>query len=83
VQLVLENAPAAEIEEVLSLCKSVGLPICLADIGVVDATREKVERVAAAACAKEETIHNMPFAVTPEDVVSSIYVADKLGAMAK
>jgi glycerol dehydrogenase len=83
VQLVLENASSAEIDQVLALCKSVGLPTCLADIGVVDVTREKIERVAAAACAPEETIHNMPFAVKPEDVVSAIYVADKLGSMRK
>ncbi len=42
IQLVLENAPNDEIEEVLDFCNSVGLPTALTDIGVKD-----VEKMAA------------------------------------
>ncbi len=80
VHLVLENAPKAELDEVLAYCHSVGLPTCLADLGVKEVTDEKVRAVAQLSCAENETIHNMPFKVTADDVFAAIYAADKLGA---
>jgi glycerol dehydrogenase len=79
VHLVLENSPKEELETVLNYCKSVGLPTCLRDLGIVEVTREKIMAVAKATCAEGETIHNMPFEVTPESVYAAILVADKLG----
>lgn len=79
VHLVLENAPKKELDEVISYCKSVGLPTCLGDLGVNDITDEKIRAVAKLSCAENETIHNMPFEVTTEDVFAAIYTADKLG----
>ena len=79
-QLVLENAPMEEITEVISFCRSVGLPTTLADMGVKEVTREKLVPVAEAACAEGETIHNMPFVVTPEAVLAALLTADKLGS---
>ncbi len=78
-QLVLENASSCEIREVLELCHSVGLPVCLEDIGVTEITREKILKVAEAACAEGESISNMPFEVNVESVASAILVANKLG----
>ena len=78
-QLVLENAPLEEISEVISFCRSVGLPTCLTDMGVKVVTREKLLPVAETACAEGETIHNMPFEVTPEAVLAALLTADKLG----
>ena len=80
VHLVLENAPQEELESIIHYFKTVGLPTCLKDVGIVEPTREKLVKVAEAACAKGETIHNMPFPVTAEDVYAAIRVADKLGA---
>lgn len=40
-QLVLENAQQAEIDQVLSFCHAVGLPVCLADIGVASISHEE------------------------------------------
>lgn len=80
VQLVLENAPAEELDRTIKYCRSVGLPTCLADLGVKDVTPEKVMKVAVGATAPGETIHNMPFAVSAEMVCGAIYAADKLGA---
>jgi glycerol dehydrogenase len=80
VHLVLENAPSEEFNTVLAYCKSVGLPTCLAQLGVREATMEKIARVAHAATADGETIHNMPFAVTAQMVASAILAADRLGA---
>lgn len=79
VHLVLENAPKQEIETVLQYCQSVGLPTKLADLGVKDLTPEKVWKVAHQACAEGETIHNMPFPVTPEAVYAAIMAADCMG----
>ncbi len=79
VQLVLENAPKAELEEVVGFCKSVGLPTTLAGIGVAQITREKIQKAAAAAAAEGETIHNMPFPVTADNVCAAILAADRLG----
>jgi glycerol dehydrogenase len=79
VQLVLENADSAELNTVINYCKSVGLPTCLADLGITEVTPEKIMAVAKASTAEGETIHNMPFPVTAEDVYAAILTADKLG----
>ena len=79
-QMVLENLCLDEICKVIAFCKSVGLPTTLAQLGIKAATPEKLMAVAKAACAPGETIHNMPFVVTPEAVCSAMIVADKLGA---
>lgn len=78
-QLMLENAPQHEIEHVLDFCLSIGLPICLADIGVVELSDEELTAVAQKACIPEESIHAMPFPVTVESVKAAIVMADKIG----
>ncbi|MCX3068393.1 glycerol dehydrogenase [Cetobacterium somerae] len=79
VQLFLENAPMEEIDEVLFFCKNIGLPTSLEDLGVNSIEREKLLEVAKLACAPGETIHNMPFKVTPEKVLAAILAADNYG----
>lgn len=78
-QLVLENAPTEEIEEVLEFCTSVGLPVCLKDIGVTDISAEDLRKVARKACLPEESIYGMPFPITEEGVAAAILSADALG----
>lgn len=78
-QLVLENADQAEIQEVITFCDSVGLPICLADLGVDTISNEELMEVAAKACIAEESIHSMPFPIAEEAVAAAIIVADQLG----
>lgn len=80
VQLVLENAPTEELEEVLDFCLAVGLPVCLADIGVTQITEEQLMQVAEKSCIPEESIHSMPFPVTPGMVAAAIVTADRIGA---
>lgn len=82
VQLVLENAPMEEIELVLDFSLSIGLPVCLKDLEMEKVSDSMLMKVAKQACIPEESIHNMPFPVTPEQVVSAIKVADKLGSEA-
>lgn len=78
-QLVLENAPMEEIERVIDFCICVGLPITLKQLGIKEIKSEEIMKVAKAAAAEDETIHNMPFKVTVEDVYAAILTADKLG----
>lgn len=78
-QLVLENAPKEEIEEVLDFCLEVGLPVCLSDIGVDEISGEELIEVAKKSCIPEESVHSMPFDITVEAVAAAIMVADKLG----
>lgn len=80
VQLVLENSPTEEINEVLDFCLKVGLPVCLADIGVDSITDEELMEVAKKSCIEEESVHSMPFDVTPEMVMAAIKVADQMGS---
>jgi len=78
-QLVLENADIEELQQVLEFCSAVGLPTTLEELGIVDITEEKIRAVAASAAAEGETIHNMPFSVTSDDVYAAIMTANALG----
>ncbi|MBR3867570.1 MAG: glycerol dehydrogenase [Butyricicoccus sp.] len=78
-QLVLENIPAEELEEIIGFCVEVGLPVTLKQLGLAEVTDEKIMAVAEAACAPSDTLHNMPFAVTPETVAAAIKAADAFG----
>lgn len=79
-QLILEDYPRGKIQEVMSFCYTVGLPITLAQLGVTDASPEHLRPAAEAACAPGETIHNTPFAVTPDMVLNAMLGANALGA---
>lgn len=78
-QLVLENAPAEEIETVAALCHTVGLPITLAQLDITEDVASKMRIVAEAACAEGETIHNMPGGATADQVYAALLVADQYG----
>ena len=79
VQLMLEDAPTEEIAEVVDFCQTVGLPTTLAEIGLADVSREEIRKVAEAASAPGESIHNMPFPVDADKVYAAILAADALG----
>lgn len=78
-QLVLENAPSEEIEQVIRFCMSVGLPTTLEDMGIQQIDPEKIMAVAKAASVEGETIHNMPMPVNADMVYAAILGADRLG----
>ncbi|MNZ56851.1 Glycerol dehydrogenase [compost metagenome] len=82
-QLVLENAAKEELNEVLEFCAAVGLPVCLADIGVDSYTYDEILSVAKKTCIPEESIHSMPFPITEEAVAAAIVVADQMGQQFK
>lgn len=78
-QLVLENAPEEELNTVLDFCTKLGLPVCLKDIGVEEISEQELMQTAEKACIPEESIHAMPFPVTPGDVAAAIVTADRIG----
>lgn len=76
-QLVLEDAP--EFAEVQEFCLAVGLPVTFAQLGVKDTSYERVLEVARLACAPNDTLHNLPFEVTPEMVANAMLATDAYG----
>lgn len=71
--------PAVELESIIDFCIELGLPVTLAELGIKEVTKEKIMAVAEAACAPTDTLHNMPFEVTPETVAAAILAADRYG----
>ena len=79
VQLVLEQAPEAERGEVMDFMAAVGLPMTLAQLGVVQVNESALRQVAEAACVPTQTTKNVSPDLTPEDVYQAILRADALG----
>ena len=82
VQLILENADEEELAEVVDFCIEVGLPVTLGELGIKEIKADEIMEVAKLACADGDTLGNMPFEVTPEDVYAAILGADALGRYA-
>lgn len=78
-QLILENRPMDEIQKVIDFSKKLGLPTTLKDLGIDQVGDEKLMEVAKASCSEDDTMGNMPFIVTPEDVLAAMKVADSIG----
>ncbi|RTL84342.1 MAG: glycerol dehydrogenase [Hyphomicrobiales bacterium] len=79
VQLVLEGRETSVIDEVMSFCLSVGLPLTLADLGLATLPPELGRLIAERAVAAGESAHNEPFEVTAVAVLDAIYAADEMG----
>lgn len=77
-QLVMEGRSSDEIYEVLEFCCTVGLPVCLDDLGIHKPTREEIRKVAEATTATGETIHSTWFPVTADMVEAAIWTANEL-----
>lgn len=79
VQLVVEGRPRAELEGVMDFCGRVGLPITLAQVGLVDPEPNVIAQVAQRTVAEGETAHHEPFPVTTDLIADGIRAADALG----
>ena len=77
VQLVLEGATKEEFDDVQSFCLEVGLPVTLEECGVT--TEEEMRKIAEAACAPGETIHNLAGDVQPIELYDAMKQADAMG----
>lgn len=78
VQLILENESLDKIEEVISFCETIGLPTTLKDMGLLKVSKDALMKVAIKACDKNDTMGNMPFKITPDDVYGAILATDSL-----
>ena len=79
IALVLENADVEEINKVLQFLYSIGLPMCLEDIGIKNISKQTLRKVANASVINNIHMYKLPFKVTPEMVEAAIIVADKFG----
>lgn len=77
--LFLSDQPWSVIDEVYDFCEEVGLPVTLQQVGLTDPGDEQLMKIAEAACAEGETIHNEAMPVTPEDAVAALKAADAEG----
>lgn len=77
-QLVLENAPKEEIDNVIRIVKTAGLPLTLEDMGLTKFVEEEWRKVAQIACAEGDTMSNMPKAVTEDEVYSAMIAANNM-----
>lgn len=81
-QLVLENASSRELADVIGFCMDTGLPVTLGEIGVNGEDTEKIKK-AAEVSLESDSMHNMPFSVSAEDVYMAIMGADAMGRQRK
>ncbi|CVI73968.1 Glycerol dehydrogenase [Eubacteriaceae bacterium CHKCI004] len=76
----VENRPFEEIVMLISFCKSLGLPTTFKDLNLSDVRDEALMSAAQASCDKDDTMGNMPFTVTPEDVFAAMKTANRLAS---
>jgi glycerol dehydrogenase len=77
--LQLTDASAEESAAVFSFCERIGLPTTLADIGIENATPEKLMATAEMACAPGEFIHHEAGLISPQKVLNAMLAADAIG----
>ncbi|WP_143588822.1 glycerol dehydrogenase [Terribacillus halophilus] len=76
VQLALEDRTLDEINTYIDFYLALGLPVTLEDIKLKDVSDEDLQKVAEQAVQEGESIHNMPGAITADQVVDAIKAAD-------
>lgn len=81
VQLIVEGAPTAEIDEMITFFHQVGLPTTFADLGIADVSDEDIMKVADASMHSYWDVE--PFTVDPQMVFDGIKMANTLGMRKK
>ncbi|HFV0326780.1 TPA: glycerol dehydrogenase [Streptococcus agalactiae] len=76
-QLFLENRPKEEIDRYINLYQAIGMPTTLAELHLGDATYEELLKVGQQATIEGETIHEMPFKISAEDVAAALLTVDR------
>lgn len=77
-QLVLENAPLDEVEEVIRIIKAAGLPLSLHDFGLTEWVEAEWRQVAKLACDKNDTMGNMGRPISEQEVYDAMRAANSL-----
>lgn len=78
-QLVLENAPQEEMEEVLAFIKRVDLPMTLAQLGITEINEENLHKAAEMAVVPTQSTKNLSPDITADDVYNAIMKANEIG----
>lgn len=78
VQLLMEG-DEAEAKRIMDWNKVVGLPCTFEEMNMKGVEEERIMAAVKLACAPEESMHQMPFPVTPEMVWKAMKAADALG----
>ena len=71
-QLALEGRDDDFIFDLIDFYRRVGLPACLADLGLIEVTEEKLDKIANFTCRPNGRIFNMAVEVTPEKVKAAL-----------
>ena len=79
VQLIMENIPDDEMQEVVRYYSAIGLPINLKAIGADGATEQDLRAAVSAVLGETSCIHNMPFKVDEDSVYNALAYVDRLG----
>lgn len=79
--LVLENRPLPEIEEAIRFCAFLGLPTCLADLGLADVSDADLVRVGEKAMEPTNVIHSVHRDLTARGIAHAIRTANTLSAV--
>lgn len=78
-QLVLENGPQAERDQIMAFMKAVGLPTTFAQLGIRQVDKDNLFKVAQAACVPTQSTKNLRGDITPEEVCQAMWKADEWG----
>jgi len=78
-----EEAACDEAYAIVDWMIEVDLPVCFADLGIQDTSREHLRPVAEAAAAEGNISHWHNFKVSTESILDAMYAADSLGRRRK
>ena len=77
--LFLSQRSLDERLQLFAFCRDTGLPVTLAQVGVDVGSEEQLVVIAQRACRSGEIIHNEPYVVTWQAVVSALRAMDQFG----
>ncbi|HES6557797.1 TPA: glycerol dehydrogenase [Streptococcus pyogenes] len=75
-QLFLENRSREEIDRYIDFYQAIGMPTTLKEMHLDTATQEDFLKIGRQATMAGETIHQMPFVISPEDVAAALVAVD-------
>ncbi|MDO4977358.1 MAG: glycerol dehydrogenase [Eubacteriales bacterium] len=78
-QILMEKQDSALIDQVFTFCAKVGLPVCLADLGIEGIEEEKLWKAAEVAADPKGHTKNEPMKVTKEMVFQAFHDVDAKG----
>jgi glycerol dehydrogenase len=74
-----EDFDVAERNRVIDFEIAIGLPVTFADIGLPNATREKLRKIGEICAGKGSLCENHPFDVSADSIIDAMFAADALG----